>query len=193
MQFSSLGSSKMEISETDFSDIVTIQNDQISYVKHVLAHRCVLFTLFGWGGGGLPRGLGTTCLCSFPASVVPLHSSGCLAEGNRIIPPSAADLVAFMSPLLLTLTRLGALVMTSANVSCAELPPPPRGASTASSCAWHRKGGHLPTMHQTHLYIMQAITFGMRIRRRGKVWEVHNSHLSIVQPVTPSMRIQQGR
>ena len=37
MQFSGLGSSKMEISETDFFDIFTIQNDQISYVKHVLA------------------------------------------------------------------------------------------------------------------------------------------------------------
>ena len=37
MQFSGLGSSKMEISETDFFDILTIQNDQIPYVKHVLA------------------------------------------------------------------------------------------------------------------------------------------------------------
>ena len=37
LQFSSLGSSKMEISETDFFDTLTIQNDQISYVNHVLA------------------------------------------------------------------------------------------------------------------------------------------------------------
>ena len=37
MQFSGLGSSKMEISETDFFDILTIHNDQISYVKHGLA------------------------------------------------------------------------------------------------------------------------------------------------------------
>ena len=37
MQFSGLGNSKMEISETDFFDTLTIQNDQISYVKHVLA------------------------------------------------------------------------------------------------------------------------------------------------------------
>ena len=30
---------------------------------------CVFFTLFGCGGGGLPRGVGhTTCLCSFLAS-----------------------------------------------------------------------------------------------------------------------------
>ena len=60
MQFSSLGSSKMEISETDFFDTLTIQKDQISHVKHVLAPFYVFFTLFGFffGGGGLPRGLG---------------------------------------------------------------------------------------------------------------------------------------
>ena len=52
MQFSRLGSSKMEISETDFFDIMTVQNDQISYVKHVLAPLYVFFTLFGCGGGG---------------------------------------------------------------------------------------------------------------------------------------------
>ena len=52
MQFSGLGSSKMEISETDFFDTLTIQNDQISYVKHVLAPPYVFLTLFGcWGGG----------------------------------------------------------------------------------------------------------------------------------------------
>ena len=70
MPFSGLGSSKMEISETDFFDALTIQNDQISYVKHVLAPLYVFFTLVGSvGGGGAPRGLGhTTCLCTFPAS-----------------------------------------------------------------------------------------------------------------------------
>ena len=37
MQFSTLGSSNMEISKTDFFfDILTIHNDEISYVKHVL-------------------------------------------------------------------------------------------------------------------------------------------------------------
>ena len=36
-QFSTLYSSTMEISETDFSDFVTTHNDQTSYVKHVLA------------------------------------------------------------------------------------------------------------------------------------------------------------
>ena len=50
MQFSRLGSPKMEI----FSKLIllTIQNDQISYVKHVLAPLYVVFTLFGRGGGG---------------------------------------------------------------------------------------------------------------------------------------------
>ena len=52
LQFSGLGSSKMEISETDFFDTLTIQNDQISYVKHALAPLHVFFTLFGCGGGG---------------------------------------------------------------------------------------------------------------------------------------------
>ena len=59
MQFSRLSSSKMEISETDFFDTLTIQNDQISYVKHVLAPFYVFFTQFGvgWGGGGgAPKG-----------------------------------------------------------------------------------------------------------------------------------------
>ena len=62
MQFSGLGSSKMEISETDFFYTLTIQNDQISYVKHVLAplpssrclaegNRIFIFTEHGetWG------------------------------------------------------------------------------------------------------------------------------------------------
>ena len=58
MQFSGLGSSKMKISETDFFDTLTIQNDQISYVKHVLAPLRVFFTLFGCvcGGGGGTKG-----------------------------------------------------------------------------------------------------------------------------------------
>ena len=78
MQFSTLYGSKMEFSETDFFDTLTIQNDQISDVKHVLDPLHVFFTLFGCvcggGGGGasvafnsripqrVPRGLGhTTC------------------------------------------------------------------------------------------------------------------------------------
>ena len=58
MQLSSLGNSKMEISETDFFHILTIQNDQISYVKHVLAPLYVFFTLFGCREGGAPQGPG---------------------------------------------------------------------------------------------------------------------------------------
>ena len=42
-----------------FLDIVTIHNDEISYVMHVLAPLCVFFNLFGcWGGGGGPKGAG---------------------------------------------------------------------------------------------------------------------------------------
>ena len=47
-----------------FLDIVTTYNDEICYVKYVLAPFYVFFTLFGClgGEGGLPRGLGhTTC------------------------------------------------------------------------------------------------------------------------------------
>ena len=67
MQFSSLGSSKTEISKTDLFDTLTIQNDQISYMKHVLAPLYVFFTLFGCrgGGGGLPKGLGHILLMYF--------------------------------------------------------------------------------------------------------------------------------
>ena len=67
MRFSSLGSTKMESSKTDFFDILSTQNDQISYVKRVLAPLYVFFTLFGcWvagggGGGGSQGVLGTTC------------------------------------------------------------------------------------------------------------------------------------
>ena len=53
MLCSTLGSSKMESFKTDFFDVVTIQNDQISYVNHVLDPLCVFFTLFGcWRGYG---------------------------------------------------------------------------------------------------------------------------------------------
>ena len=55
----------MEVSETDLFDTLTIQNDQISYVKHVLAPLYVFFTLFGCGGGGLPRGPGHNLLMRF--------------------------------------------------------------------------------------------------------------------------------
>ena len=68
MQFVTPDSSKMEVFETYFFDIVTTQNDHPSYAKHVLGRIYVFFTLFGYqvggGGGGLPRDGCTTCLCS---------------------------------------------------------------------------------------------------------------------------------
>ena len=74
LQFSNLGSSKMEFSETDFFDTLTIQNDQSSYIKHGFALLYVFFTLFGywlcWGGGrgrGLPRDPGHNLLLQFPS------------------------------------------------------------------------------------------------------------------------------
>ena len=68
MQFFTPGSSKIEVFETCFFDIVTTQNDHPRYVKHVLGRIYVFFTLFGYqvgGGGYLPRDGCTTCLCSF--------------------------------------------------------------------------------------------------------------------------------
>ena len=47
MQFFTLGSSKIEIFETCFFDIVTTQNDISNYAKHVLGRISVFFTLFG--------------------------------------------------------------------------------------------------------------------------------------------------
>ena len=83
IQFSGLGSSKMEISETDFFDTLTIQNDQISYVKHVLAPPYVFLTLFGcWGGG--TKGSRAQLAYEVFAPLAPLPSSRCLAEGNRM-------------------------------------------------------------------------------------------------------------
>ena len=66
VQFSSLGSSITKIFKTDFFDIMTIHDDQITDVKHVLAPLCVSFkegprtgVLPGGpnpGGPGWPRG-----------------------------------------------------------------------------------------------------------------------------------------
>ena len=93
-QFSRLSSSKMEISEPNFVDTLTIQNDQISHLKHFLAPLYVFFPLFGClGVGWLPRDLGHNLLMQFSRlsssrMVVPLPSSRCLAEGNRIWTPT---------------------------------------------------------------------------------------------------------
>ena len=62
MQFFTLGSSKIEVSETYFFDIVTTQYDHPRYVKHVLGRNYVFFTLLGIGGGGaggISQGIGT--------------------------------------------------------------------------------------------------------------------------------------
>ena len=56
---SPLGSSKMEISEPGFFDLLIIQNDQISCAKHVLAPLYVYFPhLGGFFCGGGVQGLG---------------------------------------------------------------------------------------------------------------------------------------
>ena len=60
MQFFTPDSSKIEVFETCFYDIVTTRNDHPSYGKHVLGRIYVFFTLFGnqvgGGGGGSPKG-----------------------------------------------------------------------------------------------------------------------------------------
>ena len=62
MQFFTPDSSKMEVFETSFFDIVTTQNDISSYAKHILGRIYVFFTLFGYqvggGGGGGSQGTG---------------------------------------------------------------------------------------------------------------------------------------
>ena len=60
MQFFTVGRSKIEVFETCFYDIVTIQYDHPSCVKHVLGRIYIFFTLLGYwahGGGGVsPKG-----------------------------------------------------------------------------------------------------------------------------------------
>ena len=120
MQFSSLGSSRIEISETDNFDILTIQNDEISlqsmFWPLFMCFSPYLCVCVG-GGGALPRGLGHNLLMQFSSlnrskMVVPLPSSRCLAEGNRIfflfpqllgVPEQAAHLSqVFFKPTLYT-------------------------------------------------------------------------------------------
>ena len=60
MQFFTPDSSKIEVFETCFFDIVITQNDHSSNVKHVLGCIYVFVTLFGyWVGGGVSQGMGT--------------------------------------------------------------------------------------------------------------------------------------
>ena len=69
LQFFTLNSSKIEVSETCFFDTVITQNDHPRHVKHVLGRICVFFTLFGYwargGGGGAPKGLVHNLLMQF--------------------------------------------------------------------------------------------------------------------------------
>ena len=60
MQLFTPDSSKIEVFETCFFDIVTTQNDHPRYVKHVLGRIYVFFTRFGYqvGGGGVSQGTG---------------------------------------------------------------------------------------------------------------------------------------
>ena len=71
MQFFTLDSSRIEVFETCFFDIVITQNDHPGYVKHVLGRIYVFFTqfwVFGYylrGGGGSPKGLVHNLLMQF--------------------------------------------------------------------------------------------------------------------------------
>ena len=61
MQLFTLDSSKMDVFETCFFNIVTTHNDDPRYVKHVLGRINMFFTLFGFQvrGGGGSQGIGT--------------------------------------------------------------------------------------------------------------------------------------
>ena len=71
MQFFTVDSSKIEVFETCFFDIVTTQCHHPRYVKHVLGRTCMMFTPFGYwvrgggGGGGSPKGLVHNLLMQF--------------------------------------------------------------------------------------------------------------------------------
>ena len=62
MQLFTPCSSKIEVFETCFFDMVTTQYDHPSYVRHFSGRIYVFFTPFGYwphvgGGGGAPKGL----------------------------------------------------------------------------------------------------------------------------------------
>ena len=107
-QFFTLGSSKIEVFETHFFDIVTTQYDHPRYINHVLGRIYVFSTLFkDWVGGGLPRDWDTTCLCSLSpwarqkmnhlAEVV-RSSHASVYRGRRHIRPFWAFLSLFAYP-----------------------------------------------------------------------------------------------
>ena len=67
-----MGSSKVEVFETYFYDVLTTQYDHPRYVcfRHVLGRNYLFFTLFwyllrGGGGGGAPKGLVHNLLTQF--------------------------------------------------------------------------------------------------------------------------------
>ena len=69
MQFFNPDSSKIEVFQTCFFDIVTTQNDISSYAKHVLG-RIYVFSPYlgvrsGGGGGGVSQGTGAQLLMQF--------------------------------------------------------------------------------------------------------------------------------
>ena len=64
MQLFTVASSKIEVFETYFFDIVITKSDHPKCVKHVLGPISMFFTLFGyWAGGGgggvVSQGIGT--------------------------------------------------------------------------------------------------------------------------------------
>ena len=72
MQCFTLGSSKIEVTKTDFFNNVSTNNDHRSNVKHVLGCSYVFFTLSGYwvlGGGGLTTKTTTTLTAAAAATV----------------------------------------------------------------------------------------------------------------------------
>ena len=67
MQLFTLGSSKIEVFEGCFYDVVTTRYDHTRYVTHVLGRIHFFSPYLGIksGGGGLPRDWYTTCFYSF--------------------------------------------------------------------------------------------------------------------------------
>ena len=70
VQFFTLDSSKIEVLETWFCDILTTRYDHPCYVKHVFGCIYVFFTVFGYGrqaggGGGAPKRLVHNLLMQF--------------------------------------------------------------------------------------------------------------------------------
>ena len=83
----------IEFFKTHFFDTVTIQNDQMSYVKHVVAPLYVFFTLFRcWGG--LPRGLGHNLLMQISG----LGSSKVEITSQRLLDQSQAGVYMGKTP-----------------------------------------------------------------------------------------------